>query len=78
MIASYIIVFTCIWWVVFFMALPFGIKTINPSKRGFDSGAPKKPHIGIKMLATTIITLFLTIAFIYIINNYDNFTTGKT
>lgn len=77
MVVSYIVVFTCIWWIIFFITLPFGVKTIDSSKRGFDSGAPKNPRIGLKMLITTLITSFLTIGVIYAIecgyiNNFVN------
>jgi predicted secreted protein len=66
MFLSYIVAFTCIWWVVFYMSLPFGVEKITPSKRGFDHGAPKRPHIGIKMLITTLMALLLTYGFVYI------------
>lgn len=69
MMVAYIVVFVCIWWVVFYMALPFSIKTISPSKFGYDSGAPKHPHLEVKAVITTIITTLLTTGLIYLIEN---------
>ena len=69
MLVSYIVVFTCVWWVIFYMVLPFSIKTISPSKFGYDSGAPKQPHLGIKVIITTIIASFVTIYLVYIIEH---------
>ena len=80
MIFSYIVVFTCVWWVVFYMVLPFGVKTISPSKFGYDSGAPKNPHLGLKIIITSIIALALTIGIVYLIEQgylskwIDNYT----
>ncbi len=51
------------------MSLPFGVKTIKASKDGFDQGAPQKPHLGIKFIITTIITIFLTIGIIHFIED---------
>ncbi|MCT4635024.1 MAG: DUF1467 family protein [Rickettsiales bacterium] len=67
MLISYIVVFTCLWWIIFYMALPFGIKTIAPTKLGHDSGAPRKPNIGLKVAITTIITIPITIKLVSII-----------
>lgn len=67
MLVSYIVVSTCLWWVIFYMALPFGVKTIAPTKLGHDSGAPKDPKIGLKIIITTIITIPITIKLVSII-----------
>ncbi len=69
MIVSYIVAFVCIWWVVFYMALPFSIKTIASSKFGYDSGAPKHPHLGIKIVITTITATLLTIGLVHLIEH---------
>ncbi len=69
MLISYIVVFTCVWWVIFYMVLPFSIKTISPSKLGYDSGAPNHPYLGVKVTITTIISFFITIYLVYIIEH---------
>lgn len=65
---AYIVVFTCVWWVIFFMVLPFNVQTTKKPELGHDDGAPVNPHIGMKMVITTIISMILTKLFIYIID----------
>jgi len=65
---AYIVVFTCTWWVVFFMVLPFNIQTQKSSEIGHDKGAPTKPYLGIKMLVTSVIAVILTKLIINLIN----------
>ena len=71
-ITGSIIVYTSIWWIVFFSVLPFGIqsnKEIFKDKiEGFDPGAPKNPKIGKKFLITTIITSILFIIIYYTVD----------
>lgn len=69
MIFSYIVAFTCIWWVIFYMTLPFGIRKIAPTKLGYDSGAPKKPNLEIKIIIASIIAFILTASFIYLLEH---------
>lgn len=70
MILSYIIVLTCIWWVVFYIALPFGSQvTIKPEKGHADS-APTKPRLGLKFIITSIISIILTILVVHLIENH--------
>ena len=42
-----IIIYICIWWIVFFSVLPFGIKSqeveFRDDLRGIDQGAPENP-----------------------------------
>ena len=72
-ITGSIIVYTSIWWIVFFSILPIGIqsnKEIFKDKiEGFDTGAPKNPKIAKKFLITTIITSILFIVIYYLVNN---------
>ena len=68
-----IIVYICIWWIVFFSVLPIGIKSQNKEFQeklhGNDIGAPKNPNIGKKFLITTLITSILFFAIYYIVTN---------
>ena len=62
-IVQIIVAFAIIWWVVLFAVLPFGVRThhdagIDPID-GIEPGSPLKPHLGKKLIATTIITLVL-------------------
>lgn len=71
-IVSVIVVFTVIWWLVFFIALPIGIEQEKNPEKGNDSGAPKNPMIKKKMLYTTLVTILLTYVY-YLIAQQDFF-----
>lgn len=61
-IAGSLAVYIIIWWLVLFMVLPVGaarkIERDGISK-GHDAGAPAKPMMWRKLLATTVISLIL-------------------
>ena len=72
-----IIVYICIWWIVFFSVLPIGIKSqsieFKDDFQGNDPGAPKNPRIGKKFLITTLITSIIFAVIYYLsINDYLN------
>jgi predicted secreted protein len=52
-----IVLFIVLWWVVFFMALPFGVQSDDEAGEdtvaGTVSSAPVKPKLGLKVLITT-------------------------
>lgn len=51
-----IVVFVCVWWVVFFAALPIGVSRQKRVTEGHDPGAPAEPMLLKKALWTTAIT----------------------
>ena len=72
-----VIVYICIWWIVFFSVLPIGIKSenveIKDELHGNDPGAPKNPRIAKKFIITTLITSIIFAVIYYLtINNYLN------
>ena len=71
-ITGSIIIYTMIWWIVFFSILPIGIQsnkeTFKGKIEGFDTGAPKNPKIGKKFLITTLITSILFTIIYYIVD----------
>ena len=72
-----IVVYICIWWIIFFSVLPFGIKSQNIEFKdyfkGNDPGAPKNPRIVKKFLITTLITsIIFSVIYYLVINNYLN------
>ena len=76
-ITGSLIVYVCIWWVVFFSLLPVGIvsedKKFKEGLGGNDPGAPKNPKIVKKFVITTLTTTILFIAIYYMVsNNYLN------
>ena len=69
MIFAYIVVLTCVWWVVFYIILPCGNQvTIKPEKGHADS-TPTKPRLGLKIIITSIISMIVTIAIVYAIEH---------
>jgi predicted secreted protein len=66
-IVLYSLSYFLIWWVVFFIALPFGITPQKKIEQGHASSAPEKPKLFIKIIITSLISLLLTFALYYII-----------
>lgn len=65
---SAIVIYVILWWLVFFMALPIGVKPPHEigeaAEPGHERGAPARPHVWKKVLAATIIAgLFWGIAY---------------
>lgn len=63
-IASAVVVYIMLWWLVFFMALPVGVQVPDESEvgEGHATSAPKRPYLGRKALAATAIAAVLWIA----------------
>jgi predicted secreted protein len=66
---AYIVTYTCIWWVVFYITLPFGYKESIKKENGHADGAPLKPYLGIKALVSSLISLPLTYYLLMSIEN---------
>ena len=56
-----IVIFVIVWWLVLFIALPFGIKKEDEVKHGNDPGAPKDPMLRKKIIYTTFASVILSI-----------------
>lgn len=54
-----VVVYIVIWWVVLFMVLPWGVSRTESPEAGHDHGAPAKPMLVRKVLATSIISAVL-------------------
>ena len=58
-VGAAIVVFVLIWWCVFFIVLPFGVRgeweSDEPTAPGVEPGAPRDPNLRRKLLTTTII-----------------------
>jgi predicted secreted protein len=70
---SSIAVFFVLWWLSFVVVLPFGGKREQEAagrRLGTDSGAPERPQMGIKLLATTILAAIIFGAFFLYFNVY--------
>lgn len=68
--ATVILVYVIAWWMVFFAALPFGVKAQHESSetqvRGTADSAPVNPNLKIKAVITSVIALVLTIAYYFL------------
>ena len=54
-----IVVYIVIWWVVLFMVLPWGVSRTENPEAGHDHGAPARPMLVRKVLATSVISAVL-------------------
>lgn len=61
-LASLIVVYVIVWWIVFFMALPWGVRRAGDNDEGHDPGAPANPRLWLKAGITTVIAAILTTA----------------
>lgn len=52
---SAVVTYVVIWWIVFFMVLPWGTRLADNPEPGHEVGAPEKPRIWTKVGVTTVI-----------------------
>ncbi len=55
-----LVVFVVVWWMVFFVTLPFGVTTPCAPEPGHAPSAPEKPRLWIKAGFTTLAAGALT------------------
>ncbi len=71
--ASGIVVYIVIWWIVFFLALPIGVRSPHEAgeevQAGNEAGAPVRPYIWIKAGATTAIAALLWVGAYWLITS---------
>lgn len=56
---SGIVVYVLIWWVVLFTVLPWKNRPSRNPQTGNVTSAPNKPNLGIKFVATSVISIFV-------------------
>lgn len=65
-----ILVYVIVWWLLFFMALPIGVKSQHEESQSFqtgtDPGAPTKPLLKKKILWTSVAALVITTAYYFL------------
>jgi len=64
---SAVAVYVIIWWCVFFMALPFGVRPPEEAEPGHAASAPVRPRLWLKAAVTTLIAAVLWGAVYWII-----------
>ena len=72
-ITGSLVVFVCLWWIVFFAMLPIDVNREKKDNiEGVDSGAPENPKILKKIVLSTAITSIIFII-IYLLVKYEYF-----
>ena len=72
---THVLIFILIWWILFFIFLPFKIKVPQNSESGHAKSAPTKPYLLIKFIITSlmsVIILFFLILFGFDLSNIFN------
>ena len=65
---NFLVIYLILWWLVFFVMLPFGIERDQDVTFGNDPGAPKKSLVKKKAIISSFVTLILTAVAIVIKN----------
>ena len=65
---STLVVFLLLWWWVFLMSLPFGVRTEETPEAGHAPSAPRRPMLLRKGLAATVIAAALTFVVDWVIS----------
>ena len=60
-IIEIVVTFVLTWWLVFFLALPWGNQPEDNPMVGQASSAPKNPRIKLKIWVSTGITIIITL-----------------
>lgn len=63
------VIFVCVWWVIWFMLLPWGVRRVDDPEPGHDAGAPANARIGLKFAVATGITVVITGAIVAVIES---------
>lgn len=61
-----LIAYSVVWWLVFFMVLPFGVKTPEIPGKGHAPSAPERPNIRKKAWITTVLAFIPVLLFKYL------------
>jgi predicted secreted protein len=65
---DFLVIYLILWWLVFFVMLPFGVERDQDVRFGNDPGAPKKSLVKKKAIISSFVTLILTLVTILIKN----------
>ena len=58
--AHALIAYVVCWWLILFMALPFGVRPQQHPGRADEPGAPEKTHLLIKCAVVSVLAVFAT------------------
>ena len=63
---DFLVIYLILWWLVFFVMLPFGVERDHDVRFGNDPGAPKRSLVKKKAIISSFVTLILTLIAIVI------------
>lgn len=66
-IVTGILVYVIMWWLIFFMSLPWGVQPIEEMDKGYERGAPAQPRLLLKVVVTTGITTVLFMLYVWFV-----------
>ncbi len=66
-----LVAYVLIWWLVLFMVLPWGVRTIDPAdiEKGHDPGAPRQSRIVLKLAVTSAVTAVLWVIVYFVVDS---------
>ena len=67
---EYFIIYIVIWWILFFISLPLGVRKSENLLPGQDSGAPEKTYLWKKFIIVSILTLIFTYIVSLVLQNF--------
>ena len=67
---EYFIIYIVIWWILFFISLPLGVKRSESLIPGQDTGAPEKTYLWKKFTIVSLISLIFTYIVAFVLKIY--------
>jgi|TARA_B110000444_G_scaffold220452_1_gene221210 predicted secreted protein len=67
---EYFIIYIVIWWILFFISLPLGVKRSENLLPGQDTGAPEKTYLWKKFTIVSLISLIFTYIVAFVLKIY--------
>jgi predicted secreted protein len=67
---EYFIIYIVIWWILFFISLPLGVKRSENLLPGQDTGAPEKTYLWKKFTIVSLIALIFTYIVAFVLKIY--------
>lgn len=64
-ILTHIFIYAFVWWILFFMALPFGVRRVETPEEGHSAGAPEKTYLWRKIIIVSVLAIPVTFAVEY-------------
>jgi predicted secreted protein len=67
--AGALVTYVVVWWLIFFMALPFGAAPDESPQAGTVESAPARPRLLLKVLVTSVLAALATWAIAWFIGS---------